>query len=109
LGQRIEVSSAVDQDFMLFLSVERVETPAQGRFGGMPGAPGRIRIGQSGDLPGKGEMRVRAGEVLTFETPGGGGFGPPAARERTAVARDLSEGLISPQAAADIYGQEDIT
>ena len=76
LGQHIEISSAIDQDFMLFLSVERVLNPAAGRHGGGDGAPGRIRIGYEGsDLPGKGELRVKAGERLVFETPGGGGFG----------------------------------
>ncbi len=109
LGQRIEVSSSIDQDFMLFLSVERIDNPAQGRFGGLSGAPGRIRIGQGPDLPGKGEMRVKAGEILTFDTPGGGGFGPPETRAEDAVERDLAEGLISPAAATEIYRRKDIT
>ena len=107
LGQRIEVSSAVEEDFMLFLSVERIETPAQGRFGGGAGAPGRVRIGQGADLPGKGELRVKAGETLIFETPGGGGFGPPEARAPEAIERDLSEGLISEAAAELHYARKD--
>ena len=105
LGQHIEVCSSNDEDFMVFLSVERVLNPARGRQGGASGAPGRIRIGQDGpDLPGKGEVRVKAGETLLFETPGGGGFGDPHERMRDEVRRDLDEGLISPQAARDIYG-----
>jgi N-methylhydantoinase B len=105
LGQHIELRSAIDEDVLLFLSVERVLNPARGRFGGGPGAPGRIRIAQCGpDLPGKGEVRVKAGETLVFETPGGGGFGPPEERARAAVLRDLEDGLISTQAARDIYG-----
>lgn len=92
---------------MVFLSVERLLNPARGRFGGEAGAPGRIRIGQQGqDLPGKGEVRVHAGETLVFETPGGGGFGPPGERSRDDVLRDLEEGLISPRAAREIYGVE---
>jgi hypothetical protein len=47
LGQRIEMSAATDQDVLVFLSVERVHTPAAGRHGGQPGAPGRIRIGET--------------------------------------------------------------
>lgn len=70
-------------------------------------APGRIRIGRDGpDLPGKGEVRVKAGETLIFETPGGGGFGPPRERDPDDIRRDLDEGLISRQAAHDIYGLE---
>ncbi len=107
LGQHIEMRSAIDEDFMLFLSVERVLNPASGRFGGKAGAPGRIRIGQDGpDLPGKGEVRVMAGETLVFETPGGGGFGAPQERSQDDIRRDLDEGLISRQTARDIYGFE---
>jgi len=107
LGQHIEVRSSVDEDFMLFLSVERVVNPARGRFDGGPGAPGCIRIGHDGpDLPGKGEVRVKAGETLIFETPGGGGFGRPQNRARENVLRDLEEGLISRKAARNLYGVE---
>ncbi|MEM6887413.1 MAG: hydantoinase B/oxoprolinase family protein [Pseudomonadota bacterium] len=105
LGQRIEVRSATGEDFMVFLSVERIANPARGRFGGGPGSAGRVRIGVDGpDLPGKGEVRVRAGETLIFETPGGGGFGPARERARDSVQRDLDEALISPKAAWDDYG-----
>ncbi|WP_164744740.1 hydantoinase B/oxoprolinase family protein [Nioella ostreopsis] len=107
LGQHIEMRSSKDEDFMLFLSVERVLNPAQGRFGGGEGAPGRIRITEDGpDLPGKGEVRVKAGDTLIFETPGGGGFGNPQDRPRADVQRDLDEGLISPKAAHEIYGMK---
>jgi len=105
LGQHIEMRSAVDQDVMLFLSVERINNPARGRMGGGDGAAGRIRIGHNGpDLPGKGEVRVPAGKTLVFETPGGGGFGPAAERAPDAVRRDVTEGLVSETAARDVYG-----
>jgi N-methylhydantoinase B len=105
LGQRIEVRSSIDEDFLLFLSVERVKNPARGRAGGQDGAAGRIRIGEDGrDLPGKGTVRVRAGETLVFETPGGGGFGPPGARAPDALAADVEAGFVTPAAAREIYG-----
>lgn len=105
LGQRIEISSAIDQDIMLFLSVERVGNPAKGRHGGLDGAKGRIRIGDDGvDLPSKGEFRIKAGQTLVFETPGGGGFGPPQARDADAVKQDVTGGLVSPGAAQKLYG-----
>lgn len=105
LGQRIEMRPTGNQEVMLFLSVERVKFAARGAAGGRDGATGRIRIGPDGqDLPGKGEVRIPAGAVLVFETPGGGGFGPPARRDRDAVRRDLENGLISREAARDVYG-----
>ena len=104
LGQRIELCAASEQDILVFLSVERVLNPACGRHGGRPGAQGAIRIGRDGKtLPGKGEVRVRAGETLVFETPGGGGFGPPGERPDEDVQRDLEDGLISHRAARVIY------
>lgn len=105
LGQHIELRSSIEEDFMVFLSVERVLNPARGRHGGQAGAAGRIRIGHDGeDLPSKGEVRVKAGKTLIFETPGGGGFGPPQERCVERVQRDLDEGLVSPKAAREIYG-----
>lgn len=107
LGQQIEVQSSNGEDFMLFLSVERIVNPARGRSGGSNGATGRIRVGRDGpNLPGKGEIRVKSGETLIFETPGGGGFGPPQERSREDILRDLREGLISEKAAREIYGFE---
>jgi N-methylhydantoinase B len=105
LGQEIELRSALDQDFMLFLSVERVRNAARGRFGGHDGALGRIRIRDADDdLPGKGEVRVKAGETLVFQTPGGGGFGDPERRCREAVKKDIEDGLVSLETAQQVYG-----
>ena len=107
LGQQIEVQSSNGEDFLLFLSVERIVNPARGRSGGSNGATGRIRVGRDGpNLPGKGEIRVKSGETLIFETPGGGGFGPPHERSREEILRDLREGLVSEKAAREIYGFE---
>ena len=106
LGQRIELQSANDETFLLFLSVERITFPAAGRAGGLPGAAGRIRIDDGPDLPGKGEVRIEPGETLIFETPGGGGFGPAHERDPAAVKRDLAEGVID-AGSADIYVSED--
>ena len=60
------------------------------------------------DLPGKGEVRVKAGDTLIFETPGGGGFGNPQDRSRGRMfSRDLDEGLISREGCAhEIYGMK---
>ena len=107
LGQHIELISATDEDLLLFLSVERINTPAQGRKGGHAGAPGRVRLGRDGpDLPGKGEVRIPAGTTLVFETPGGGGFGDPKLRAAEDLARDLALGLVTNDDAAAYRGKE---
>jgi len=107
LGQHIEVSSAIEEDIMLFLSVERVGNPAKGRHGGLDGATGRIRMGHDGtDLPSKGEFRIKAGKTLIFETPGGGGFGAPQNRHPNALQNDVEADLVSAQAADKLYRKQ---
>ena len=105
LGQRIEMTSANDAPFIVFLSVERLKFPAQGRMGGLPGAPGRIRFRDGKrDIPGKGELRVAPGDYLIFDTPGGGGFGPPDQRDRDKLRLDLVRGLVTKKGAM-AYGK----
>jgi len=91
---------------MVVLSVDRVVNPAERRHGGLAGTPGRIRISEDGpDLPGKGEFRVKAGQRLRFQTPGGGGFGKPEERDPARLARDVEEGNVSMEAARTVYGK----
>jgi N-methylhydantoinase B len=61
------------------LSDRRVTRP-YGLEGGEPGQPGSNRVRQKGvetEVPGKCSFPVGAGDSLTIETPGGGGFGKP--------------------------------
>jgi N-methylhydantoinase B len=55
-------------------------------------------------LQGKGKQQIPAGEVLIFETPGGGGYGDPRKRKLALVASDFAAGLISRKAARQVYG-----
>lgn len=57
---------------------ERRQSRPYGLAGGGPGAPGEnvlIRDGSEQPLPAKGEVALRAGDVLSIRTPGGGGWG----------------------------------
>jgi N-methylhydantoinase B len=47
---------------------------------------------------------LKAGDLVTIETSGGGGFGDPKRRAPARLARDLSEGLVTPEKAAELYG-----
>lgn len=49
-------------------------------------------------------IKLAAGQAVRLETPGGGGYGAPAERDAAAVARDVALGLVSPEAATEIYG-----
>jgi N-methylhydantoinase B/oxoprolinase/acetone carboxylase alpha subunit len=58
------------------LSDRRARGP-YGLEGGEPGKPGLNQLnGQA--VPSKGSLRAGPGAVLTIETPGGGGYGPPS-------------------------------
>jgi 5-oxoprolinase (ATP-hydrolysing) len=68
------------------LTERRGPYPPAGLNGGEPGALGRnllMRAGESTaqDLGGKAQVEVQAGDILTIETPGGGGFGRSADAE----------------------------
>jgi len=61
------------------LSDRRVTRPYS-LEGGQPGQPGCNRVKRSGvekDLPGKCSIPVEKDDILTIETPGGGGYGKP--------------------------------
>ena len=51
--------------------------------------------GRTRKLPSKGAFLAPAGSVIDMRTPGSGGFGPPAERQRAAIARDLLDGYVS--------------
>ena len=105
LGQRIEMTSSINKPFLVFLSLERIQNPAQGRAGGLAGAAGRVQVsGREEDIPGKCVLKVEPGERLIFDTPGGGGFGVPALRSNADKARDVKTGLVSADAAQHVYG-----
>lgn len=63
----------VDTAAVTLLGERRRHAPP-GAAGGEGGAPGRNSLNGVG-IPGKCEIDVRAGDVLTIETPGGGGWG----------------------------------
>jgi N-methylhydantoinase B len=75
-----EVEALADMDFSLL--TERRRHPPPGVAGGEPGALGRNLLRRAGsgaweELPSKVRGRLRAGDALRIESPGGGGYGPP--------------------------------
>jgi N-methylhydantoinase B len=65
-------------DCLVTLLSERRKFPPYGLDGGEPGKTGRnllIRDNKEIPLPGKGNVELRAGDILSIHTPGGGGYG----------------------------------
>jgi N-methylhydantoinase B len=87
---------------------ERALTPPFGLAGGRPGAPAVIELHAPGEAPrrlnSKGGFLAPAGSRVVLEAPGSGGYGPPAARDPAALAEDLADGYVTPEAVRRDYG-----
>lgn len=104
LGQRIEIGSRIGEDLSLSAAAfERLTTGPAGRQGGQNGAKGHVRMTDGTTITDKGIYTIPAAERLILQTPGGGGFGDPSARDKEAVKRDLSDGLISEESSMTVY------
>ena len=58
----------------------RAHAPA-GAAGGAPGLPGRNLVNDA-EVPAKATLALQAGDLVTIETPGGGGYGLPSAERQ---------------------------
>lgn len=97
LGQRIAFRNIGTAPVTFMFRHERVAHPPRGLLGGEPGARGRDLLDGT-PIPAKTVGRLDPGSTLAFETPGGGGFGPPSERSAAARAADLGEGFVTPAA-----------
>jgi len=109
LGAIYEIE-LLEEQAEAFLFGERGRFPPRGAVGGAPGATNVFRYeGKAGwqAPPLVSKMlgiRLRKGQAVRLETPGGGGYGDAAARDPRAVARDVALGYLSPGGATEDYG-----
>ena len=103
LGQIIEIESGIDEPFDLLAAFDRIDHPPRGRDGGGDGEAGFVALKSGQTLKGKGFQLIPPGDRLVVMTPGGGGIGEPAERDRAQVANDLADGLISQETAEKVY------
>jgi N-methylhydantoinase B len=78
-----------------------------GLFGGGSAAASKYILnpdGEARELPSKITLTLDPNEVISYRTPGGGGYGPPLEREPEAVLADVLAGKVSPERARDAYG-----
>jgi N-methylhydantoinase B len=62
-----------------------------------------VRDGVETRLSSKTTLDLVPGDVISIRTCGGGGYGPPTAREAELVLRDVLEGKVSRERARDVY------
>ena len=87
---------------------ERFVNKPWGIFGGGPGSTGRfvkLSEGREVALPTKpANLEVSESEAIVVETPGAGGYGNPAERDRTEVEHDFVSGKFSREFIRKNYG-----
>ncbi len=95
----------------LQLRSDRRDHPPFGVKGGQAGTPSRNLFDNSPggrsdweDLPTKFVRPIRTGQAIRHTTAGGGGYGDPFQRPLERVLDDVTNGKVSPAAAARDYG-----
>lgn len=110
LGAIYEIEALNEGDTDVFLLGERGKFPPFGVNGGGSAALNRfVYQTDAGEctppLVSKvTDVRIKRGQRIRLETPGGGGFGDPLTRESASVARDVQLGYVSRDAAHRDYG-----
>jgi N-methylhydantoinase B len=87
----------------------RQKFPALGRAGALAGATGSFVLNRGSEPPKPlpstaSEIPLKTGDLLRIVSPGGGGYGNPKERTPEAIACDVREGKVTPQAARAVYG-----
>ena len=108
LGLRRDLRLLSDRARLTLLA-DRMKFGPYGLQGGTQGSYTEVIINpdtpQARKLPSKVTgIVLERGDVVSFRTSGGGGWGNPLERDRAAVRHDVALGKISVRAAADIYG-----
>ena len=78
-----------------------------GLFGGHSGRASRYLLNPDTDAirqPSKVTLELQPNNVISYRTPGGGGYGPPTERDPALVLDDVVKEKVSWQRARDVYG-----
>jgi N-methylhydantoinase B len=107
LGLRREYLNLADARFSIRSMKHTI--PPNGSNGGGTGRTGDIWInpdtGSAKRLPTRyADYPLKEGDVFRLDTPGGGGYGDPLARDPERVLADVHEGYVSTEAAERDYG-----
>lgn len=92
-------------DFTLY--GDRFRIAPQGLAGGTAGSLTTAEVFRGGRklaLNLKKGARLQKGDLVVIATSGGAGFGPPAERAAELIQRDIEQGMLSAEAAAQVYG-----
>ena len=93
-AQRISFKSYSSQPITMTIRHERINFPPRGLLGGKPGSVG-TDIVNGEKIPAKSRIELKTGDIVSFQTPGGGGLFPESEREPEMIKKDLISGLVS--------------
>ena len=78
-----------------------------GLFGGENGSPSRYLVNPDGaatEQPSKTTLHLQPDDIVSYRTPGGGGYGLPHERDPERVLADVLDGKVSLHRAREVYG-----
>ena len=104
-AQRLTFRNVAQTPVVVTIRHERVDNPPRGLLGGEPGSGG-LDLVNGKPIPSKSQTQIQPDDAVTFQTPGGGGMGPPGERDPAAIRSDLTSGLVTPEHAKLHYGYD---
>ena len=96
----------IDHEASFTILADRDRWGPWGLFGGLAGQRARyVRDpeGRDEEVGSKVTLELGPGEMVSYQTCGGGGYGRPEARDPALVLRDVREAKVSPDRARQIY------
>ena len=96
-----------DHDVSFTVLADRDRWGPWGLFGGLSGRKASYVLNpdaENTELGSKVTIELKPGDVVSYRTCGGGGYGPPEERDPELVLNDVREGKVSIGRARDIYG-----
>ena len=96
-----------DHEASFTILSDRERWGPHGLFGGLPGKRASYVLnpdGESKELSSKVTVQLNQGDVVSYRTCGGGGYGPPEERDPDDVLRDVRDERISAERAMNVYG-----
>lgn len=107
-GMELTFRVLTDGTNVLGRGMERLLFRPWGRHGGQPGRPGSLTVNEGTESEqhlGKIDvLDANAGDIISFRTPGAGGWGDPFERDPAAVLSDVENGFVTSEGALQDYG-----
>lgn len=95
-----------DHEVSFTVLADRNRWGPHGLFGGLPGRRASYILNpdrEAKELGCKVTVQLKPGDVVSYRTCGGGGYGPPEERDPELVLRDVRDGKVSLERAREVY------